>query len=183
MSMNESNGDRLAQEDKIIMRTYAALAASLLLTFVPSATFAAIAMFLFCGVMIAAYILRGKAEKNSLIENHMTYIIRTIWIGSFFAGIFIGIGSVYLISVMDVSSMMSCGQEMMDAGAAAMSNSELMEIMEPCMKVFLKDNWGAILMVTLFCGGPVIVYFVYRLAGGMNRALKGHRIGNVKSWF
>lgn len=34
----------------------------------------------------------------------------------------------------------------------------------------------------IFCGGPIILYFVYRLANGLSRALKGHRIGNVNKW-
>ena len=69
---------------KAVLNLYAALGASLILSVLPYMHAAALSLAFFTGVLIAAYVLRGKTENNSLIENHATFVIRTLWIGAFF---------------------------------------------------------------------------------------------------
>jgi len=70
--MSEISNKNISPEQKPIVRLYAAFVASVLLSFVPHFFFAAVALLLFTGVMIAAYIMRGRAGEQSLTENHAT---------------------------------------------------------------------------------------------------------------
>ena len=166
-------------EHKTILNIYAALTVSLLMSFLPmmSAAFLALAMFL--GVWIAAYVIRSKSEHDSLSFDHMTFVIRTIWISGLFAVITTSIAGMYVISVVDSTAVMAC--------ASSVSTSLDMKAMEaavqPCMDQFLQDNMSEFIKGTLIAAGPLVVYLGYRLSKGLSRALKGHRIGDVKNWF
>jgi len=35
----------------------------------------------------------------------------------------------------------------------------------------------------LFCAVPTLIYTLYRLKGGISRALKGYRLAKPESWF
>lgn len=171
----------MKNEEKIIKNVYAAFVVSLFMTFLPNLPAAVIALVLFLGVMIAAYILRAKSGEESLMHDHMTFIIRTIWIAGLFGLFTITTGSFYLLQNMDQTLLHVCAQQAIDSGSTdvvAMS-----KMIQPCMDDFVMANKGVFLTSTIISALPLIAYMLYRLAKGIARAAKGHRMGDNKSWF
>jgi len=168
-----------SKEHKNITQIYALLTVSILMVFIPLFSAALLSTIMFLCVWIAAYILRSKAEENSLQENHMTYIIRTIWILGLFTFISSGIASAFIIPNMDISGFLSCSSTL----PLTEDYQLLIDAFIPCAESFVETNKTLFIRSTIFAGGPLVIYVGYRLAKGLSRALKGHRIGNVKNWF
>lgn len=178
--------DPIEHEHKTIMNLYALFVASLMMSFIPSALFAVIAIAMFTGVMFGAYIIRKKAEENSLAGNHMTYIIRTIWIASFFALFTLAAGAAYLIPLLDYSAIDPCINKltnMVSGSTAQISNEQLNDAMQGCYGNFIHTNLRNIIIAGGITAGPLIIYVGYRLAKGISRAHKNHRMSHIKSWF
>ncbi len=173
-------------EVKSIIRIYGAFVASLLMSFVPDPVFAVIAAVFFTGVLAAAYLVRRKAEPESLTENHMTWIIRTIWIVCLFSLATIAAGGVYLWTQVDYSAIQPCAETAGDLVMARNGNieaRELVAIMEPCKRAFLDDNRIALIIATITAAFPLVLYLILRLTKGISRASKGYRLANPKEWF
>ncbi len=163
---------------KIVTNVYAALTVSLLLSFIPVAGAALLATILFLGVWITSYVLRARADQNSLTENHMTFIIRTIWIAGLFSLFTIGAASAYLLSLYDPSPLYQCTGNLNSTDTAA-----LIAAVQPCVDRFVQANMMVFINATLIAAGPLVIYLGYRLFKGLARGIKGHRIGDTKSWF
>ena len=167
-----------------IMRVYGALAASLILLLLPHVAFCAMALLLFMGVMIVAYVMRGKADVQSLTHDHMTFIIRTIWIGSLFALVTTVIAAVYMLGYADQSPLMPCAEQAMNAASASTpaDMKQIDALMQPCVSAYVSANKVVLAVSVLIAGLLPLVYFAYRLAKGLSRARRSHRIGDNKSW-
>lgn len=174
-------------DKKHIINLYAAFAVSILLTFIPSLIFGVVALLFFTGVLITAYILRGKAEDGSLMQNHSDYMIRTIWISALYAFIFTGFGSAYMLPNIDYSPFDICAQNfagIIDSSMTTMpSTQEMMDQIMPCMNDFMTINHSVFTLALAISAIPVIIFLFIRLYRGLSRANKGYRISNVKSWF
>jgi len=168
-----------SKEQKTITNIYAILTVSLLLSFLPMASAAFLASLIFIGVWIAAYMIRRKHDHASLIADHMTFIIRTIWIAGLFTLITMSAATVYILSVYDPTMMMDC-EGAMQAGT---SMADLENMVAPCYEEFLRVNMPYFIRGGLMAAIPIVIYMGYRLAKGVSRAVKGHRIGDTKSWF
>lgn len=164
-------------EEKIILRVYAALSASLLLMLVPVVIFAVIAPLLFIGATIAAATIRRRADAQSLIAGHMSFILRTIGIGTLLAVPTTAVAAAYMLSRADSSPLQPCADAMasqiMDGATDMQAVSRLME---PCVGTYITTNMPVIGLSILIAGSVPLVYFAYRLAKGLNRARQGHRI-------
>ncbi len=173
-------------ETKTIMRVYGAFVAALLLSLAPDPVFAFVALLIFTGVMIAAYMIRKRSEEDSLTENHMTWIIRTIWIVCLFALVTVTAGSFYLWSRIDFTAIQPCAEKAGDLIASQVGEPgtmELLAIIEPCEKAFVQDNRMPLIMATAIAALPLLLYLVLRLTKGIARAAKGYRLADIKSWF
>lgn len=163
----------MEKEHKTVIHIYSAFVASLVMQVLPSSALQFFGALLFLAVLIMAYILRKKADDRSLIENHMTYIIRTIWIWSLCLMVAMVAAVLWIVTSGGHNILGSAVDDIMISGMMP-SDAE----MKAVFNRFLVHNMVA-LIVTL---GPCIIYIAYRLSKGLSRALKGHRIGNVKSW-
>ena len=166
------------KEQKNVTNVYAALTVSLLMSFVPVASAALFSLLLFLGVWITAYILRGKAETGSLTADHMSFIIRTIWITGLFSLITMGIATAYILNVYDPMVLINCVGPISSTDMAAIEAA-----VKPCIGEFMHANMPYFIKGAVIAGGPLVVYMAYRLAKGISRASKGHRVGDLKSWF
>lgn len=172
------------KEQKAINNIYALLCVSLLMGFIPIMTAALLALLMFTGALIGAYVIRSKADEHSLAANHMTFIIRTIWIASLFALISTAIASAYLLPNYDNSMLMACADQVVQNLGSGMTDPVLLEEkLKPCMDDFMQANKSVFIIATIIAATPIVVYMGYRLAKGLSRAVKGHRIGDVKAWF
>lgn len=174
-----------ASEQKTLNGAYGALAAVTILTLVPVMSMAVIAILLFLTVFIALYIIRSRAKEDSVVQNHMTYLIRTIWIVQLIGVVTITIATIYLLPLFDSSALQPCTDRVtnMVLDNPDMDYATLSDELQPCMDQMVADNHDILLKSTLIAGGPIILYLLYRLFKGGSRALKGYRIANPKSWF
>ncbi len=175
-----------------IINLYAALGAGLALTLVPMALAAGVSLLFITGVLIAAYVMRGRTESGSLLENHATYIIRTIWVGSLFSMICVIAGSAYMHYNLNFLPLETCANDaaalltgMTNADMAAMEafGADLMARMKPCLKGFLTANKTVLYTATVIAAVPILLYFAVRYVRGLSRAVKGYRIAKPLGWF
>jgi uncharacterized membrane protein len=168
-------------EQRKIMQVYGMLGASLLLGFIPNVIFAIPALILFCCVPPIAGRIRRRADPASLAANHMTYIIRTIWIATLLAAVTTALATVYILSAYDTSPLQSCVDKLINSGNVGGSSAST--LLMPCMDSFVTVNKNIFLLATLGAAIPFALYLVWRLSRGVSRAQKGYRLANVKSWF
>ena len=155
---------------KKVTQIYAVLVAALVLNFAPMHILQIFGSILFIAAFIALYIYRANSEKDDLVHNHMTFLIRTVWIAS----LLLGIGILAAAALADHSSLENMMNDVMQTGIMP-SHVE----MQSLMLDYMRDNIG-VLFLTL---GPSLIYIIYRVGKGLTRALKGYRMPNPKGWF
>ncbi|MGB4107249.1 MAG: hypothetical protein WBK55_05585 [Alphaproteobacteria bacterium] len=171
-------------EQKKIIRIYAAFGAGLALSFAPFLVAALISGALVIGVLCIAYVLRTDTEQGSLTENHMTFIIRTIWIGSFLALITLTIASIYLFKVLNNTPLQPCLDQILSMADPAAIESFAMNFMgTTCWAEYWQTNLAAFIVAFIITAAPVLLYFAVRYVRGVTRAMRGYRVANPKSWF
>jgi len=171
---------------KVVMQVYAAFAVSLILCTLPYTTAAVVCMIFLLGVLLAAYIIRWRADKDSFCHNHMTYIIRTIWISGLFASVTTAAGGAYLIAYVDNAPLSNCIDMFLGISpdkAASMSGLQAMEYFDPCMENFISTNWQVLMVSMAISAGPIMLYLLYRFVTGISRAMKGYRVAQPQAWF
>ena len=170
---------------KKILNLYAAFGAALLLSFVPFLSAMLISLLLFVGVLIAAYVMRSGAKDGDLMENHMTFVICTMWIGGLFALISITAGSIYLFYAIDVTPLIPCMDNLLQANPDihSIDLQVMLEVYKGCFGDYFRANTKVFIIASIIGVGPILVYFVVRFARGLSRAIGGYRIANAKSWF
>lgn len=174
------------EQNKAILNLYAALGVSLILSVLPSVSAALASVIFFSGVLIAAYLMRRGAERESLRENHATFIIRTLWIAALFSLFTTGAATIYMLGGVDYAPFEPCANVLISKGAAWIESAGMMEVyalIKPCVESFLGFNKALLVNAVIIAGAPLVIYVVYRLAKGVSRAMKGYRIANPKSWF
>lgn len=165
--MNEQNTPK-TKEQKMITQLYGAFVAAFVMSFIPVQIVSVFGNLLFLAVLIWAYILKAKAEKESLIENHTLYIIRTIWISS----VFLGIGIV-AASFMADNTAIHDFMEQMKAGYLPQEND---------IQNVLNRYYASNLHVFVMTLGPSVLYLIYRIGKGLTRATKGYRLAQPREW-
>lgn len=171
MTDNDDSAER-----KRIANIYAVLCVSLALCMVPMAAASGLALLIFCGAWIAVAVLRRRAPEHSLTADHMAYINRTLWLAGFFSVITMAIAAAYLLTSFDPSVLAPCADALMTASTPGAIRAAI----APCYGGHM-PSW--LVNATLMGVGPVIVYLAYRIAKGVTRALKGHRMGEGTGWF
>ncbi len=169
-----------------IIKLYVAFGLSIVLTVIPHVWAAAASMLMLLYTRIVAYVLRGRGPKDSLADNHATFVIRTIWLTGLFAIVTLAAGSAYLLERIDNAPLMPCMDKFLNMNpekAAVMNVVDMGTLFENCMHPFVTTNWNALIVSMLIAGGPLLAYVVVRFARGLSRALKGYRLAKPKAWF
>lgn len=170
-------------EQKKIIRVYAALGAGLALSFAPFMVAALISAALLIGVLFMAYVLRTDSEQGSLTENHATFIIRTIWIGSLFTLITLSIASIYLFKVLNNTPLQPCIDQILSMADFAAMESFITNFMgTKCWADYWQTNLVAFIIAFVITAAPVLLYFAVRYVRGVTRAARGYRVANPKAW-
>ena len=162
----------MRSETSKVQNIYAAIIAAFVLHFVPDQLVQIIASLVFLGVFIALYVFRRLAEDESLIDNHMTYLIRSIWIGGLFIIIGTIISAAYFIGTIGFEEYARLGQQ-------AIEQRDPMEIMTVFESAYPQEIFISV-MITF---APGTLYLAFRLAKGLARAIKGYRIAKPTAWF
>ena len=171
--MTDDHKAALGREQRAINRIYGAMVAMLIFSCVPLAAFQIVALVLLLYAVPGAYVLRSRSAKDSMAWNHMEYLIRTFWISSLICVIGLVCYIVYVLGSLS------------SAEIDATLNSLLQSLTDAAMtgQIALSDavkRQGIAALITL---APSFIYFIYRVGAGLARAVRGHRIGNVKAWF
>lgn len=166
----------LKRQKNKINALYIFLVVSTVLSFVPNASAQILSLALITLVLIAAYLYRHREEEDSLLYNHMTYMIGTIWIGTavmmvgmFLLGFWVYAQGDHTIIHNTVNNFQN--GVMYDEAA-----------MRQVMQDYLSANQSFLIKASLPTIGPAILYIVYRVANGYSRAMKGYRIAKPTSW-
>lgn len=174
---------QIDKEKANALQIYAAFGAALVLSFVPTMFAAFLSTALGLGVLIAAYVVRKQNDAGSLSENHMTFIIRTIWIGSFFALITMTAGSIYLFLNLDNAPLEPCFSGLLSAAGSITDMASLKASFGSCYEPYWFLNKGTFITGGVIAAAPILVYFLVRYARGLSRAMNGYRVAKPLAWF
>lgn len=178
-------GETANPEQKKLYNLYALFGVSLVLCVVPYASAALLCMVFFTWLLIAAYIVRGKADEHSLTHNHATYIIRSLWIGALMSTITGIAAAVYMLGNISYEPFQPCANSIAGIGVEAlqaMGSMEIYKLAEPCVADFIGFNRDALIVAVAIGAGPPLLYMAYRFIRGVSRAVKGYRLAKPKSW-
>ncbi len=164
------------KQKNLINVLYIFLIVSTILSFVPEGTAQMASLAMITVVLLACYFYRRKQGDDSLLNNHLTYMIGTIWIGSavlvigmFVFGIWVYLQGDHSIIYNAVDGFQN-GQSFDEAA------------MRQIMMDYMTANQPFLILSSLPTIGPAILYIVYRVANGYGRAMKGYRIAKPKGW-
>lgn len=158
----------MTSEQKKTLQVYGVLIVAIILNFLPGVFIQTVGAFMALAAIIAAYVVRKKADKDSLAENHMTFVIRSFWISS----LFLAIGITASVVLADHSLIHNMYDDI--SQGAFYSESQINAIMHE----YARTNF----IVFTMAFAPAILYLVYRLIKGAVKARKYENIENVKSW-
>lgn len=156
-----------------ILALYALVGLCGILGGIPTYDMQNMAMLLTIIMLIGLYIVRSREKEDSLMRHHATFMIRSIWIYSFFFVIAMSaaIYTVYKIGNVSVFSML---MDSIQSGAIP-SHDE----MENSVIQMMADNNEILLSwLALPC-----LYMVIRVIRGGSRAYRNYRLINIYSWF
>ncbi|MGB4057554.1 MAG: hypothetical protein WBK77_05680 [Alphaproteobacteria bacterium] len=179
MTITKPDPDR-----KKIIRLYAAFGIGLLLSLIPFILAALVSSALLLGILVAAYILRTDTERDSLMENHMTFIIRTIWIGSFFALLTMTVASIYLFKTLDNTPLNPCIDQFLSISTQPqiLDMKIIMGVFQGCWENYWRANINPFIVSAIIAAGPIVLYFLIRYVRGLTRATRGERITKPLAW-
>jgi len=165
------------KERSTINTLYVMLIISTIAAFMPMMSAMLLSFALIIVVLISAYYYQAKDTQDGLMHNHMTYMIGTVWIGTGFIAIGIMAAGLWVYSKGDHSIIhnaidnITSGVMMYDEHAITAVTYD-----------YIRANQTLMIKASLLCVGPAMLYFVYRVANGFSRSLRGYRIANPKSW-
>jgi len=137
-----------------------------------------IAAFAMVGTIISAiwaYRLRADKAPEGLIANHGSWMVRTFWISSLF----------FLIAIILSSSLVSANA---DPESAIAMNKAILAVpknevdIANALRNFQEVNKTLVLVASLVCFLPPIIFVVVRCFNGYQRAYAGLPVENLKSW-
>lgn len=178
--------DQTTPEQKTLYNLYALFGVSLVLCVVPYVSAAILCVVFFTILLISGYVIRGKAEEHSLVDNHATFIIRTLWIGALVSLITTCIASAYMLGSISYDPFMPCAEKIAAMGPSTLESMGMMEVYalaEPCVEAFISFNKQALIVAVAIGALPPLLYLTYRFFKGVSRVAKGYRLANPKSWF
>ncbi len=204
MSERRAQSPKTPEQSKIL-KLYGLFIACLLLSILPSIWAALLSFVLFFIVLIAAYVMRTDEPKHSLTANHMTFLIRTIWIGSLIGFITIMIGIFYFLSFVDHTMLDPCiarlsdifriielppideqtpiGELMKIINDVMIAEQEkIMPVFKVCIKDYINGNLVVFIIASSIMIVPILIYMIMRIIRGIRHALKGLRLADPKRW-
>ncbi len=152
-----------------VFGVYISFLLALISNFIPSTMIQFFGGFLFIVTFFSAYIIRWKNKNESFKKNHMTFLIRTFWIGS----LILVIGMLLSILLGDHTIINNTVEGIMNG--IVFTYSEL--------TVIMMNYARANIFVFGLCLLPSLIYLSYRLIKGMIKTYYHQEIEHLKSWF
>ncbi|MCK6418019.1 MAG: hypothetical protein L6Q57_03655 [Alphaproteobacteria bacterium] len=171
-----------SDERNTILYLYGFFGLAVLSSVIPHTLAAVISIVLILLILPLAYHLRRKADAESLLANHATFIICTIWVGSFVAVAGLLAGSTVLLLYIDHNPLYPCLSGIMDGHPVPMDGPGLHALFSPCLGDYLSKNGTIFAISGLLAIVPPLAYVGVRYVRGLSRAAKGHRLAHPQAW-
>lgn len=162
---------------KSILRLYAAMAAAVVLQCLPVPVLQIVGVVLMLGALGRVYGLRRSADPESLVFNHMTFLIRTVWISALFLLAGFASASVWFYQVADHSTIHAAVDSVL--GGTIFDEAQIVGVLE----TYKDANLRLLILASVFAAAPAVLYFTFRTVKGLSRAARGYRIASPKGWF
>ena len=147
---------------------------SLFITVIPVTPASVFSFMLSVCTIAGLYSIRLKTEEDSLLENHMTFMIRTFWRSFlvFLSGAFIGL--LFLLASLDYTPIAPCGEVFFNA-LNRFAFTTMAKTIDICGELLYEENVRNFTITALIAFSPVLLYLVYRCVIGWV-ALMQHKL-------
>ena len=152
-------------ERRKILIFYSVFFASFLLTLVPVTAVSVFSLMICVCTLAATYSTRVNAEEDGLLENHMTFLIRSFWRANLYL-LFTGtVSLIYLFLLADYETFGACIQAM----STAINNGNLERLNSlayACETLFFDKNYNHLIITAFIAFAPIVGYLLYRCTLG-----------------
>ena len=154
---------------------------SLILSFIPIPVAAVVSFMMFMCVLLAAYAMRRGLSEIDLTHNHMTYLIRTLWISGLVMILGLVASVIYMIGAIDNAPLDACLDNVSGVTPES-SMDDMMAVFSPCMDEYMGANKGVLLISGVLAAVPILAYLIYRFVKGVKYAWHEQPVPTVKKW-
>lgn len=172
----------LDQQDKDFRNTkiaFVLLFGSLFLTLIPFSVASFFSLLLSICVLSGIYSMRSLAEEDSLVEDHMSFLIMTFWRVALFVFITSIFATFFLLIFANYEKMDVCMRQIDYIAFGAIRSGDghnFGRLFDYCSRLFLKNNGKQALATSIIAFGPVLVYLLYRCQKGWKYIASRHFI-------
>lgn len=152
---------------------------SLFLTLIPFSVASFFSLLLSICTLSGVYSMRSLAEEDSLVENHMNFLIMTFWRVCLFVLITSIFATFFLLIFANYKQMDICVRQIdyIAIGAVRSRNASNFSLLfDYCSQLFLKNNARQITATSIIAFAPVLLYLLYRCQKGWRYIASGHFI-------
>jgi len=174
---NIISNQKIERQKIIVMYIIFFLSFSLALIPVSAASVFAI-MICVC-TLSTIYSFRMNSEEDSLLENHMTFLIRTFWRANLYLLITSFVGILFLLVSIDYQPLSPCINTI--SSTLQRGNFSLLsKILGVCNSIFIEKNWFNIKITAFIAFFPVLLYLLVRCVKGWALIIQYKMIPDAK---
>ena len=169
---------------KKLYNLYALFGVSLALSVIPHVSAMVLCLVFFTWLLVASYVIRGKAEEFSLVHNHTTFIIRSLWTAVIISLVTTLAASAYMMGTISYEPFQPCANKIAGMGIEAfesMSYEDIYALTAPCLESFVDFNKHTLMIATGIAAVPPVLYIGYRFIKGVSRSVKDYRLAYPKN--
>lgn len=175
--------DQKQKEKTKILSLYGVFFISFMITMVPL-TLISIFTFMICICTLAMiYAIRMNAEEDSLLENHMMYLIYTFWRSCLYGVIFLGASVIYLLIFSDYLPLKPCLNFVLNDMGYMLGNGSFHsvgKILKACPALFFERNESTLLISGIIAFGPIFLYLCFRSIQGIIAVIDNRCLDTAK---
>ncbi len=158
----------MEKDQKTTLQIYLAYIIAVICNIVPSSAVQTFGLILFIVIFAATYFYRNRSPSESLIHNHMQFIIKSIWISSL---VFL-VGMITAYFMADHTIVYQTYETIMNG----------VFLTQDQINGFVMDYMRANIFTFVITLMPSLIYLAYRLAKGILHARKGYIVLHSKNW-
>ncbi len=171
--LQKTISDQQTQEQKIqrkILFFYGLFFSSLIVSLIPF-SIASIFTLMICVCTLAGiYSVRSTAEEDSLLESHMTHLIKTFWRVNLYLVLTTVFGLLYVALFADYQPLRPClntFQRHIVYISENLSAKLLDKVFKGCKATFLEKNYNHLIITAIIAFGPILFYLLRRCIKGV----------------
>lgn len=142
---------------------------SMFVSFIPLSVASVFSMMVCICTLATVYSMRGTAEEDGLVENHMTFMIRTFWRVNLYFLITSVLAILYILIMADYSVLKPCfalSDKFLYSAIDMHDLSKFNYLIEICKSTFFDRNLNHLKITAVIAFLPIILYLLYRCVVG-----------------